>query len=76
MYNTDKSLVYLDSEMLRTEFYNRAYDIGLLNSNVTPVLPIAGSNIQTSSSVYGSSTPAVKAEPKKLILKLNLNNKH
>ena len=71
MYNTDKSLVYLDSEMLRAEFYNRAYDIGLLNSNVKPELPIVGSNIQTSSSVYGSSTPAV--QPKKLILKLNLN---
>ena len=67
-------MVYLDSESLRTEFYDRAYDIGLLNSNVKPELPIVGSNIQTVASKYGSSIPAVKvAEPKKLILKLNLN---
>jgi hypothetical protein len=54
-----------------------------LGSNVKPELPIVGSKIKTVASIYGNTTASIKlkervssksqTEPKKLILRLNLN---
>ena len=52
-----------------------------MGSNVKPELPIVGPKIKTIASIYGNTTSSIKLkekvpvskEPKKLILRLNLN---